>query len=189
LTEKELTKAEELNRSSKSALGSRNLCALRGFWRLEQKDFASAKKSLYDAVTLAHKAGKIDRRSEIRLAIAKHNLGELPDPIHAAELLAISPHESCHRALADLWFAIGEYDRAKHHAVAAYRWAWADGEPYVHRYELNKARALLDHLGTKIPELPHYDPSKAEKLPWEDKMTATLQKIRAEKEAKNREKD
>jgi hypothetical protein len=28
----------------------------------------------------------------------------------------------------------------KKHALAAYKWAWADGEPYVHRYNLNKIR-------------------------------------------------
>jgi hypothetical protein len=24
--------------------------------------------------------------------------------------------------------------------IASYKWAWADGEPYVHRYNLNKIR-------------------------------------------------
>ena len=31
-------------------------------------------------------------------------------------------------------------DNEKKHALAAYKWAWADGEPYVHRYNLNKIR-------------------------------------------------
>ena len=140
-------------------------------------------------MALAHKVGKIDRRSEIRLAVAKHYLKELPEPSQVAEQFVSSLEDSCHRALADLWFAIGDHDRAKYHAVAAYKWAWADGEPYVHRYELNKARALLDQLGTEIPELPHYDPSKDEKLPWEDTVAVAIQKIMAGKEAKNRKKD
>src|ERR1019366_886357 len=54
--------------------------------------------------------------------------------------------------------------QATKHALAAYKWAWADGEPYVRRYELNKARAVLEKLGVAIPNLPHYDPAKAEKF-------------------------
>ena len=46
--------------------------------------------------------------------------------------------------------------------------------PYVHRYELNKARALLEKLGVTIPNLPPYDPAKDEKLPWEDDVAAAI---------------
>ena len=186
LTEEELANAEELNRFSQSALGIRNLCALRGFWRLENEDFESAKKSLHDAVALAHKVGKIDRRSEIRLAIAKHNLKELPEPSHVAEQFAYSLEEPCHHALADLWFAIGNHDQAKKHALAAYKWAWADGEPYVRCFELNKTRVLLEKLGADIPKLTLYNPAKDEKLPWEGKVAAAIEKLQTEKEAKKR---
>lgn len=181
LTEEELSNAEELNRSSKSALGNRNLCALRGIWRLEHKDFESAKKSLHDAVVLAHKAGKVDRRSEIRLAIAKHNLKELSEPSQVAEQFTYNLEEPCHHALADLWFAIGDHEQAKKHALAAYKWAWADGKPYVRRYDLNKAIALLEKLGAEIPELPLYHTARDEKLLWEDNVAAAIEKLRAEK--------
>jgi hypothetical protein len=88
-----------------------------------------------------------------------------------------------------LWLAIGDREQATQHALAAYKWAWADGEPYVHRYGLDKARALLEKLGAEIPDLPPYDPAKDEKLPWEDEVAAALEKLRAEKEAKDRKKD
>lgn len=84
---------------------------------------------------------------------------------------------------------IGDHEQAKKHALAAYQWAWADGEPYVYRYELNKARALLEKLGAELPKLPVYDPAKDEKLPWEDEVAAAIEKLRAEKEAKNRKTD
>jgi hypothetical protein len=62
-----------------------------------------------------------------------------------------------------------------------------DGEPYVRRYELNKATALPKQLGTEVPTLPPYDPAKDEEFPWEDKMAAAIANFRAEKEAeKNR---
>ncbi len=78
-------------------------------------------------------------------------------------------------------------EQAKQHARKAYEWAWADGEPYVYRYELNKARALLEQLGAEIPNLPPYDPAKDEKFPWEDDVAAAIEKLRAKKEAKGRD--
>ena len=50
------------------------------------------------------------------------------------------------------------------------------------RYDLNKARALLEQLDVEIPELPPYDPAKDEKFFWEDELTAAIEKLRAEKE-------
>lgn len=181
LTEDELVNAEEVNRSTKSALGNRNLSVLRGLWQLEHNDFEAAKKSLHDAVSLAHKAGKTDRRSEILLAIAKHNLKELLEPSHIAEQFTYNISESCYYPLADLWFAIGDNVQAKKHALAAYKWAWADGEPFVRRYELNKTKALLEKLSAEIPKLPPYDPARNNKFPWEDKVANAIEKIRPKK--------
>lgn len=84
--------------------------------------------------------------------------------------------------------AIGDHKQAKVHALAAYKRAWADGEPYVRRYELNKARALLEQLGADIPNLPSYDPAKDEKLPWEDEVAAAIAKLRSERAAKEAKK-
>ena len=89
------------------------------------------------------------------------------------------------RDLADLWLAIGDHEQTKKHALEAYKFAWADGEPYVHRYELNKSRALLEKLGVPIPNLPPYDPSKDEKFPCEDEVAAAIENLRAKKKAKN----
>ena len=94
-----------------------------------------------------------------------------------------------HLALAELWRVIGDHEQAKKHALAAYTWAWADGEPYVRRCELSKARALLEKLGAEVPTLPPYDPAKDEKLPWEDEVAAAIEKLRAEKEGIARRND
>ena len=114
------------------------------------------------------------------------HLGQLADPRREAEQLA-NTRRPAQRALADLWLAIGDREQATKHALAAYKWAWADGEPYVHRYELNKAYALLEKLGAEIPNLPPYDPAKDEKFPCEDAIAAAIEKLRAEMEARNRE--
>jgi len=181
LTEEELVNAEEVNRNS--ALGKRNLCALRGFWCLEHNDFENARKSLHDAVALAHKAGKVDRRSEICLALAKCKLDVLTDKQQSAEQFTYDLDESSNKALADLWFAIGDLPQAKKHAIAAYKWASADGEPYVRRKELTNVSALLEKLGVEPPKLPPYDPSRDRRLPWEEKVTTTIEKLRTELDA------
>jgi hypothetical protein len=88
-----------------------------------------------------------------------------------------------------LWLAIGDTEKAKHHALAAYKDAWADGEPYVDRYELSQTTELLRQMNVPIPNLPPYDPTKDEKLPWEDEVRAAIEKLRAKKEAKKGEAD
>jgi tetratricopeptide (TPR) repeat protein len=186
LTEEELAKAEDVNRSAKSALGNRNLCALRGIWRLEQKDYESAKKSLTNAVALAHKAGKVDKRSEIRLAIAKHHLGELHNPSQVAEDFTYGLKEPCHHPLAELCLLIGDYEQARKHASAAYTWAAADGEPYVRRDELNKAKALLGQMVTEIPKLPCYDQSSDKRLSWGNDVAAAIERIIVQEENKKK---
>jgi hypothetical protein len=105
----------------------------------------------------------------------------------AAERLA-GARWVCHRWLAELWIAIGDRQKAERHALAHYRWAWADGEPYVHRYQLDKARALLEKLGTEIPSLPPYDPAKDPKLPFAEELEAAIEKLRAKKEAEHKAK-
>ena len=67
--------------------------------------------------------------------------------------------------------------------MAASRWAWADGEPYVHRYELGRAAALLERLGAEIPGLPAYDPARDQPLTFERDVRAVISRLRAERAA------
>jgi hypothetical protein len=188
LSEEHLAHAEQLARAGKGRQVVRLLHCLRGEWRLERGEWALAAESLREAVSMARAVGQTDATAETQLALAEFQLGQLADPRREAEQLANARWLS-NRALADLWLAIGDREKAKKHALAAYKWAWADGEPYVRRYELNKARALLEKLGAEIPDLPPYDPAKDEKLPWEDEVAAAIEKLRAEKEAKNPKKE
>jgi tetratricopeptide (TPR) repeat protein len=188
MSEEHLAHAEQLAKAGKNRITVRNLHGLRGQWRLERAEWALAAESLREAVSMARAVGQTDAAAETQLALAQFQLGQLTDPRREAEQLA-SARRPSHRALADLWLAIGDREQAKKHTLEAYKWAWADGEPYVQRYELNRARALLEKLGAEIPNLPPYDPAKDEKLPWEDEVASAIEKLRAEKEAKNREKE
>jgi hypothetical protein len=80
--------------------------------------------------------------------------------------------------------ALGDLEQAKHHALAAFRWAWADGDPYVNRYELTKTTELLQQMGVPIPQLPPYDPAKDEPYSWETDVRAAIERFRAENEEK-----
>jgi hypothetical protein len=182
LREEHLAVAERLATEGKNRMTVRDLHGLRGGWRLEQGQWTLAAESLHEAVRMARGVNTIDAWAETQLALARFHLGQLIDPRREAEQL-VQGRKPAHQALAELWLAIGDRDQAKRHALAAYKWAWADGEPYVRRYELNKATALLKQLGTEIPRLPPYDPAKDEKFPWENKVAAAIERLRAEKEA------
>jgi hypothetical protein len=183
MTEDHLAHAEQLAREGRNRGTIRELHCLRGQWQLEQGRHSLAAESLHEAVRMARQIGKTDATAEALLAQAKFHLNQLTNPREEAERLA-KGKKPFHRALAELWLCIGDSEQAKKHALAAYKWAWADGEPYVHRCELNKTRALLEKIGTDIPDLPPYDPAKDEKLPWEDEVAAAIDKLRAEKEAR-----
>lgn len=178
LGEEALKEAEDLNRSSGSPLGIRNLCALRGSWSTEKGDWESARSSLQVAIALAHKVNKIDRRSEIQLAIANHHLGKLSNASQVAEDFTRATEGWCHRHLAELWFIIGNHIEARKHAIAAYRWAWADGEPFVRRSELNKTQKLITKLGEESPVLKPYDSAVMAKFDYEEDITHAIQQLR-----------
>ncbi|MBB5031777.1 SIR2 family protein [Prosthecobacter vanneervenii] len=179
LQEAHLAEAERLAVQGKNRTTIRNLHRLRGDWRLTQGEWALAAASYQEAVRLARDTRSvIDADSETGLALAKHHLGQLANPREEAERL--STITSGH-LLAQLWLALGDTEQAKHHALAAYQWAWADGEPYVHRYELTQTTELLRQMNVPIPNLPPYDPAKDEKLPWEDEVRAAIENLRDKK--------
>ncbi|MDB6024178.1 MAG: hypothetical protein JWM68_401 [Verrucomicrobiales bacterium] len=192
LQEEQLAKAESLAAEGKDRSFIRWGHRLRGNWRLEQGEWALAAASYQEAARLARERSLTDADSETGLALAKHHLRQPADPSHPGEL-AESRHEAerlaqlcnpAHRRLAQLWLVLGDPERAKYHALAAYRWAWADGEPYVQRYELTKTTELLQQMNVPIPKLPPYDPTKDEPFPWEAEVRAAIEKLRAEKEGK-----
>jgi tetratricopeptide (TPR) repeat protein len=180
LREEQLLDAERLARTGRGRSVIRSLHLLRGAWYMERGKWELAVSSLHEAVRMARESQQTDEAAEAQLALAKLHLGRLNDPRNEAERLE-QGRLPAHRHLAVLWLAIGDRERATKHALAAYKWAWADGEPYVRRYALNKSRELLEHLGVDVPVLPLYDPANDPKLPWEDKVAAAIERLRAEK--------
>jgi hypothetical protein len=44
-------------------------------------------------------------------------------------------------------------------------------------------------MNVRIPNHPPYDPAKDEKLPWEDDVRAAIEKLKAEKAAKAKDRE
>jgi tetratricopeptide (TPR) repeat protein len=182
LHEAHLTAVANLAEQSGNRVTLRLVHQLRGLWWLERGEWALAAASFDQAVTMARHRRLLDETSETCLALAKVHLGlfEGDEGNSEAERLA-RLRRPAHRYLARLCQAIGDLEQAKAHALKAYKWAWADGEPYVHPYELTKTTELLNELGVEIPNLPPYDPTKDEPFPWEADVHAAIEEIRAEK--------
>lgn len=178
LTADLLAHAEHLARSGRNRASVRSLYALRSEWQLERREWALAVENLHEAIRMTREAGLSDTQLETQLALARFQLGQLPTARQEATRLS-NRQDPAHLALAEFWHAIGDPGRATEHALAAYRWAWADGEPYVRTYELARATALLKLLGVDTPRLPAYDPAKDQPFAFEDQIRAVIQELRA----------
>ena len=182
LQEEHLTTSATLAEQDNNRATLRDLLWLRGAWRLEQGEWALAAASFDTAVTMAREVRLVDEASETGLALAKHHLGQLTGDAARSEAERLAQlRQPAHRYLAMLWREIGDLNEAKKHALAAYTWAWADGEPYVNRYALTKTTELLNELAVPIPNLPPYDPAKDVPFPWEAEVRAAIEKLRAKK--------
>ena len=177
LTEGDLAAAERRARAGQNRKSIRLLRRLRGEWQLSRGEHARAAESLQDAIRMAHEAGFPDPGSETLLALARFRLKRLPNPREEVQRLSAG-RDPAHLPLAELWHALTDTEQAARHAKAAYRHAWADGEPYVRRYALDRAKSLLQQLGEDIPALPAYDPAQHPKNPWEYGIEAAITKLK-----------
>ncbi|HEX7304889.1 DUF4062 domain-containing protein [Lentzea sp.] len=151
----------------------RGVHRLRGRLHLEREEWTAAADEFDLIIGMARRAGVPSQWDEGALLLARLHQGLLPDP--AAEIESLP---AGHLLLPDLWIAAGKPKRAVQPAIDAYTFAWADGEPYVHRYLLNKATRILNDLDVPVPTLPPYDPAEDPELPCEARVRAYLDKVR-----------
>ncbi len=177
LNESHLARAQQLAEKGNNPFAVREIHKLRAEWLLEQQKWVLAARSLNQAVQLARAARQYDPEAETYLKFAQFHLGELLDPRHEAEQLENATRVH-YLALAEVWLAIGDREKAKAWTLRAYSHAWSDGEPFVFRYALTKARRLLETLGAEIPDLPT---AKYEKFPCEDEVVAAIEKLEKKK--------
>ena len=77
-------------------------------------------------------------------------------------------------------------EKAKGFALKAYEHAWADGPPHIRWWELERSRQLLARLSVSEPQLPPFDPSKVEPIPFEAEIRAAIEELKAERAKKKK---
>ncbi|MEM1329448.1 MAG: hypothetical protein AAGG07_02685 [Planctomycetota bacterium] len=178
-----LDDAESAARRGSSRLTMTELLELRGRWCMERQEWAEASEYFSEAVQRTRAVSKPSGWRETRLALATVRSGSCNDPRAEAERLS-ELDGIAHRPLSEIWLAVGDRDKAIEHAKRAYEWAWADGEPYVHRWELDRTADLLNRLGEPIPKLPPYDPSADEKFEWEEDLVEWIEELKQANETR-----
>lgn len=74
--------------------------------------------------------------------------------------------------------ATGQREDAIERATAYYTAAWAEGEPYVWRFDLTRAEGLLHTLGAPVPQLPPFDTARQAAFPHEEDIRAWVATLR-----------
>jgi tetratricopeptide (TPR) repeat protein len=172
LTEEYLAQAEKVAKGARNRAAIKALNLLRGEWYLVRNEPARAVESLAQAVCMSHEVGKEDIYAGALLVLAQLYSNESVDACGEAERLGLAGRGVAALAVAKLWRALNENDRAVEYAQRAHRWAISDGDPYLHRYYLDQIRELLVDLGAPLAEVPRYDTAKAVPYPWEKDVRA-----------------
>jgi len=115
---------------------------------------------------MAREVGQRDAQSEALRSLSLVQLGRADEARATAAALS-AERDPPHVAMAQLWLALNQRDKARDHALRGYKWAWADGPPYSRHWELSACEAVLNALDEPLPVLRPYDPARVEPLPYE----------------------
>jgi hypothetical protein len=177
-----LAAAERLSRGANVRDLLRSVLDLRGEWCAEEGDTTAAVAAFDESARLARASGMTDLHTECWLALARVKARQLANANAEAERLeSAGAKGSAAYPLARLWQGAGDSARARAQALLYFCWAWADGEPYVRRFDLDRARRLLAELGEPEPVLPPYDPARRHRFDWQDEVEAAIAEIEREK--------
>ena len=179
LREEEIEATKSQAEKGINSFVTRSIPRLHGKWLLEQGRYAEAISQLRNAAQLSRKKGRPSAGAESWLALAEFRSKSMSLPIarKVATRLARSKNIS-YRPLAELWLALDNQEKARKYAGEAYQWACADGEPYVHRYELEQSQLLLKRLGEEVPNLPDYDSNNSPLSKWEEEIRAVVPELK-----------
>jgi tetratricopeptide (TPR) repeat protein len=166
----------------KNQVQIREIYRLRGESALQQGQYSTAAGFFQDTITLGHKSGISVSGLLGRLAYVRVR-ENLPDD--ALKLLheALTDDQAgrlhdLYNSAAEVYLALGDHQQAAQYATQAYKSAWADGPPFVWWWRLERARQVLEQVGAPIPDLPPFDESRIEKVPYEDEIYAFIEELR-----------
>jgi len=154
---------------------------LQAQWELAERSPALALSAAYRAIAILRRTGSTDSAAHGLRAAASAMLGKTSEAREALQEGSPNPSLSYHLYATEAYIVLGELERARESVRKAYKIAWADGPPYCWHWELQRCRELMKQLSEPEPQLPPFDPAKAEKLPYEDEIRAAIEKLKAEK--------
>lgn len=154
---------------------------IRGEVALRDNQFDDATTHFSNSIRIGNESGVA--RHETVLSQAHGGLARTYLALGKIEQAARIVEEGCDDySSAIVSKAQGKHEEAKEYAIKYYTWAWADGEPYVHRWHLNRAIDLLDELSIPKPNLPVFDEANYESFPAEAEVRAYIEQLKQEKE-------
>jgi hypothetical protein len=157
--------------------------ALRAEWDLSEDRPQQSLEAIEQAMQIIKKLGTPTPRYHDLRAWALAKLGRTADT--RTELEAGSQGLFA----AETYLVLGEPEQARKCTLNAYRRAWGEGPPYIHWYNLERSRAHLKQLGEPEPQLPPFDPSKVQPIPYEKEIRAAIERLKAERAKKEEKRD
>ncbi len=140
------------------------------------RNYLDARKNIEKSINLALKSGvstSIHLSLQARIEAALGNNNEALQYIqHALTDPRINDgmKADLYANAARTYITLGDTKEAQKYALAAYKYAWADGEPNIRFWPLDKSRKILDELGVAYPSLPPFVQSDIQKMPNEDEI-------------------
>lgn len=185
LTQDLIDKTAALASGAKNRATLRDIEELRCKWLMSKGEWAKSRPHLEEALRMAREVGDltVGNKLEVHISLAKLRSGDKTYDARADAESLSKLSDPPNLVLAQLWQAIGDVKRAAPFALAAYKDAWGDGEPYCYRHALDQAIALLNDLQVPIPVLPAYDPARDPPEPWELELKAVIAEERNRKAA------
>lgn len=175
-----LNQTEKLGQQGRNAETLRQLKRWRGEVALNDNNSADTISYFEDALKDARQQGSVEVATYLAcLARAYASIDEEKARQYAEEALGqtykMEEHDM-YSSLAEAYLTMDDKDLAKQYALEAYKWAWADGEPFSWWWGLKRSKAVLDALGEPYPDMPAYDESKIGKIAHEDEIRAYIRK-------------
>lgn len=152
LTTGALESAMNVARSANNRAICRSLWLLRGELAIQSGEAGEAVIGFQSALTMERESGVQGDTTVARLALALALDGDVA-AAHRALDEASEGQGAAQLPLAEAHLTLGNRELAREHVLEGYRWAWADGPPHVHAWELRRCKAVLKELGHPEPTL------------------------------------
>ena len=175
LTESEWQGGYDLAVRHRNVITQYRFLALRSQWLLGQDQASPALEAIDEALKIVHRLGTPKPEYHDLRAWA---LAQLRRAADAQAELTQGPQRL---SAAEAWLILGDQQQALACALNTYRRAWGEGPPYILWYSLERSRALLKQFGEPEPDLPPFDPSQVNPIPYAAEIREAIAKLNARK--------